>query len=111
MVFHGTVLGATARPFPRLKSAVTIKETCNNNNKKTQRVMLSTPLPVAKKRKEKLNSRQIGDATSSEALNYRVAKYSSKLNHENTDTGFCRYELERTGVEELNICTDSNENM
>ena len=107
MVFHGTVLGATARPFPRLKSL----ETCNDNNKKTQRVMLSTLSPVAKKTKEKLNSRQIRDATSSEALNYRVAKYSSKLNHENTDTAFCRYELERTGVEELNICTDSNENM
>lgn len=48
--------------------------------------MLSTPLPVAKKRKEKLNSRQIGDATSSEALNYRVAQYSLKLNLENIPT-------------------------
>ena len=41
--------------------------------------MLSTPLPVAKKRKEKLNSRQIGDATSSEALNYRVAMILFKV--------------------------------
>ena len=48
--------------------------------------MLSTPLPVAKKRKEKLNSRQIGDATSSETLNYRVAQYSLKLNLENIPT-------------------------
>lgn len=36
MVFQGNVLGTTARPIPRLKSTASIKETCNNNSKRTK---------------------------------------------------------------------------
>ena len=87
---QGAVLGTTARPFPRIKSAIKIKAICDNQSKNQSVLPNIYAIPGGEEEKGEAQQSTNKRCYALRSLQLPGAKPMPKLSLENNETGFSK---------------------